>query len=70
MKLVETMRTPSVAQREETRLTLANAQALGSRAIENLIGEELARVPEVDVDTYLLAAVADELEKTAMQKGA
>jgi O-methyltransferase involved in polyketide biosynthesis len=70
MKIIDTMQAPSTAQREETRLTLANAQALGSRAIENLIGDELARVPEVDVDTYLLAALADELEKSALQKGA
>ena len=62
MQLINT-KGSSVNTDLETRNTLANAHALARSSVEKLIGSDLGRSEKVDLDSYLAAALGQELKK-------
>ena len=62
MNIIAVSARDTAAAPAQTLGTLANAMAIGTAALTNLIGQELANVPDVDLESYLATVIINELE--------
>lgn len=62
MNVIALSETDPGAKPAQTMGTLGNAMAIGTAAIRNMVGKELAAVPEVDLEAYLATVIVTELE--------
>lgn len=69
MNTISTQSNPHVAGHTETAIVAANAFALVKKTMTNLIGDELARSPEIDLDAYIVVALGDDLTCASAVKG-
>lgn len=62
MNIIAVTATDKAAAPAQTMGTLANAMAIGTTALTNMIGQELANVSDVDLEAYLATVIMNELE--------
>lgn len=62
MNVIALSEKDSGAAAAQTVGTLGNAMSVGHAALRNMMGKELANVPEVDLEAYLATVIMTELE--------
>ncbi len=60
-KVIDLAREPRVAGEETSRSTLANGFAMASAVMRELIGVELSRSKEIDLDDYMRTAINNQV---------